>query len=71
MQVDNGLRPITGDCPDEMKQLITLCWDADDSKRPCKFSNVLFVMMIRAVSSQYDFVFPGCHLQLFHDIPFA
>ena len=37
MLVGQGLRPVIGTCPDDVKQLIESCWDKDPSKRPGLF----------------------------------
>jgi len=34
MLVSQGLRPVIGECSEDLKQLIKDCWDTDPSKRP-------------------------------------
>ena len=45
--VCQGMRPIIMNCSEELKKLITLCWDSNPSSRPCLLliGNVLLCLV--------------------------
>ena len=49
--MSQGLRPLLGDFPEDVKVLIRKCWDGDASKRPSElnFSQVFFLCFYASV----------------------
>ena len=43
MMVEQGLRPIIGECPEELKQLIIRCWDGEPTRRPSKLYTYTYI----------------------------